>query len=41
MDDGDVVECEREVWRSGVWAETRRGDVVANVAITPFGNVGK
>ncbi|ORY74313.1 hypothetical protein BCR35DRAFT_306782 [Leucosporidium creatinivorum] len=41
MDDGEVVECEREVWRSGAWKELRRGDVVANVAIQAWGNVGK
>lgn len=41
MDDQEVVECEREVWRSGAWKELRRGDVVANVAIQAWGNVGK
>ncbi|TNY22381.1 hypothetical protein DMC30DRAFT_349037 [Rhodotorula diobovata] len=41
MADGEVIECEREVWRSsGAWAQLRRGDVVANVAIPAFGNVG-
>ncbi|KAK4696584.1 hypothetical protein P7C70_g8354, partial [Phenoliferia sp. Uapishka_3] len=41
MDDSEMVECEREVWRSGMWAHTRRGDVVHNVALGDFGNEGK
>ncbi|KAI5478288.1 F-box domain contaning protein [Pseudohyphozyma bogoriensis] len=41
MGDDEVVECEREVWRSGVWNHTKRGDVVQNVAVEPFGNIGK
>ncbi|SCV67887.1 BQ2448_5498 [Microbotryum intermedium] len=41
MADNEVVECEREIWRSGVWGEMRRGDVVVNTAIAPFGNLGK
>ncbi|KDE02935.1 hypothetical protein MVLG_06532 [Microbotryum lychnidis-dioicae p1A1 Lamole] len=41
MADSEVVECEREIWRSGVWGEMRRGDVVVNTAIAPFGNLGK
>ncbi|BGP46458.1 hypothetical protein JCM10450v2_002303 [Rhodotorula kratochvilovae] len=41
MSDAEVVECEREVWRSsGAWGQLRKGDVVANVAIPAFGNVG-
>ncbi|GAA5826660.1 hypothetical protein JCM3770_007100 [Rhodotorula araucariae] len=41
MSDAEVVECEREVWRSsGAWAQLRKGDVVANVAVPTFGNVG-
>ncbi|GAA6031849.1 hypothetical protein JCM8097_002019 [Rhodosporidiobolus ruineniae] len=42
MTDQEVVEAEREVWRStGCWAQLRKGDVVTNVAIPAFGNVGK
>lgn len=41
MKDAEVVECEREVWRSGVWSELRRGDVVQNVAVAAFGNAGR
>ncbi|GAA5948703.1 hypothetical protein JCM21900_005266 [Sporobolomyces salmonicolor] len=43
MNDAEVVECEREVWRSGkgVWAQLKKGDVVTNVAIEAFGNVGR
>lgn len=37
MDDDEVVECEKEVWRSGVWARVRRGDLVHNTAIGDFG----
>ena len=39
MDDDEVVECEKEVWRSGVWARVRRGDLVHNTAIGDFGLV--
>ncbi|GAA5866126.1 hypothetical protein JCM1840_005081 [Sporobolomyces johnsonii] len=43
MNDAEIVECEREVWRSGkgVWAQLKKGDVVTNVAIEAFGNVGR
>jgi hypothetical protein len=42
MSDEIVVECEREVYRSsGAWPQLLKGDVVANVAIEAFGNVGK
>jgi chemotaxis protein histidine kinase CheA len=41
MNDEEVVECEREVWRSGVWSHLRRGDVVHNVACGDFANEGK
>lgn len=41
MDDSEVVEVEREIWRGGVWTHTRRGDVVHNVAVGDFGNEGK
>lgn len=41
MDDAEVIECEREVWRSGVWSEMKRGDVVSNMAISAVGNIGK
>ncbi|KAL8286440.1 hypothetical protein RQP46_004457 [Phenoliferia psychrophenolica] len=41
MDDGEVVEVEREIWRGGVWGHTKRGDVVHNVAVGDFGNEGK
>ncbi|KAM0788486.1 hypothetical protein ACM66B_001619 [Microbotryomycetes sp. NB124-2] len=37
----ELIECEREVWRSGVWNELRKGDVVANVAISRLGNLGR
>ncbi|GAA5998773.1 uncharacterized protein JCM10292_007222 [Rhodotorula paludigena] len=42
MSDAEVVECEREVWRSGrgAWSQLRKGDVVHNVAVPTFGNVG-
>ncbi|BGP14384.1 hypothetical protein JCM10213v2_002331 [Rhodosporidiobolus nylandii] len=42
MTDQEVVECEREVWRStGAWAQLRKGDVVTNVAAEEFGNCAK
>lgn len=43
MNDQEVVECERELWRSGkgAWAQLRKGDIVTNVAIESFGNFGK
>ena len=43
MNDTEIVECEREIWRSGrgAWANLRRGDIVVNVAIESFGNCGK
>lgn len=41
MGDEEVVECEREVWRCGGWREVRKGDVVANVAVRTWGNLGK
>ncbi|GAA5858518.1 hypothetical protein JCM8547_007343 [Rhodosporidiobolus lusitaniae] len=41
MTDAEVCECEREVVRSGgAWAQLRKGDVVRNVAVEAFGNVG-
>lgn len=41
MDDAEVVECEREIFRAGVWSHLKRGDVVWNVAIGDFANEGK
>ncbi|BGP30606.1 hypothetical protein JCM10296v2_002362 [Rhodotorula toruloides] len=42
MTDNELVECEREVYRSGVWTQLKKGDVVANVGVVlPFGNVSK
>ncbi|GEM06916.1 F-box domain contaning protein [Rhodotorula toruloides] len=42
MNDDELVECEREVYRSGVWTQLKKGDVVANVGVVlPFGNVSK
>jgi hypothetical protein len=41
MTDEEVVECEREVWRSGVWSHLHRGDIVHNVACGDFANEGK
>ncbi|GAA6010229.1 hypothetical protein JCM11491_005401 [Sporobolomyces phaffii] len=43
MNDQEVVECEREVFRSGrgVWPQMRKGDIVMNVAIESFGNCGR
>ncbi|KAM0749816.1 hypothetical protein T439DRAFT_348592 [Meredithblackwellia eburnea MCA 4105] len=41
MSDEEIIEVEREVWRSGVWTSTQRGDVVHNVAVGEFGNEGK
>ncbi|GAA5884794.1 hypothetical protein JCM16303_007270 [Sporobolomyces ruberrimus] len=43
MNDQEIVECERELWRSGkgVWSQLRRGDLVTNVAIEAFGNCGR
>lgn len=40
MTDQEVVDVEREVWKSGFWAELRKGDVVRNVAIEALGNSG-
>ncbi|KAK4053453.1 hypothetical protein OIV83_001620 [Microbotryomycetes sp. JL201] len=37
----ELIECEREIWRSGVWNELRKGDVIANVAISRLGNLGR
>lgn len=38
MNDTEIVECEREIWRSGrgAWANLRRGDIVVNVASECF-----
>lgn len=41
MNDEEVVECEREIWRTGVWQYLMKGDVVHNVAVGEFGNEGK
>ena len=41
MGDEELVECEREVWRAGLWHLLRRGDLVHNVAIGDFANDGK
>ncbi|KAM0750219.1 hypothetical protein T439DRAFT_326168 [Meredithblackwellia eburnea MCA 4105] len=41
MTDQEIVEVEREVWRSGVWPYTKRGDIVYNMAVGDFGNEGK
>ncbi|KAK4058489.1 hypothetical protein OIO90_000651 [Microbotryomycetes sp. JL221] len=41
MTDTELVECEREIWRAGVWNELRKGDVVVNVAIARFGSLGR
>jgi len=41
MNDDEVIQCEREMWRSGVWQMVRKGDVVWNVAAGDFGNEGK
>lgn len=40
MTDQEVVDVEREVWKSGFWAELRKGDVIRNVAIEALGNSG-
>lgn len=43
MNDSEVIECERELWRSGkgVWSALRKADIVQNVAIESFGNCGR
>ncbi|GAA5992098.1 hypothetical protein JCM5350_006346 [Sporobolomyces pararoseus] len=43
MSDQELIECERELFRSGkgVWAQLRKGDVVYNTAIESFGNCGR
>ncbi|GAA5960693.1 hypothetical protein JCM3765_007293 [Sporobolomyces pararoseus] len=43
MTDQEVIECERELFRSGkgVWAQLKKGDVVYNTAIEAFGNCGR
>lgn len=41
MNNEELAECERELWRSQVWSHLRRGDVCWNVAIGDFGNEGK
>lgn len=41
MGDEEVVDCEREIWRAGVWNQLRRGDLVRNVALGDFANEGK
>lgn len=41
MGDEEVVECEREVWRAGLWSLLSRGDLVHNVAVGDFANDGK
>ncbi|GAA5936294.1 uncharacterized protein JCM15063_002772 [Sporobolomyces koalae] len=43
MTDGELIECEREIWRSGkgVWSQLRKGDIVTNIAIEAFGNLGR
>lgn len=43
MSDQELIECERELFRSGkgVWPQLRKGDVVYNTAIDAFGNCGR
>lgn len=41
MSDEELVECERELLRAGVWHVMQRGDVVQNLAAADFGNDGK
>ncbi|CAH7682118.1 expressed protein [Phakopsora pachyrhizi] len=41
MNNQELVECERELWRSGVWPNLRKGDLCWNLAIGDFGNEGR
>ncbi|KAH8921632.1 hypothetical protein BT69DRAFT_311325 [Atractiella rhizophila] len=41
MSDQELVECEREVYRAGVWSHVRKGDMIWNVGCGDFGNEGK
>ena len=40
MDDDEVIQCEREMWRSGIWPMVRKGDLIWNMAAGDFGNEG-
>lgn len=41
MADDELVECERELHRAGVWQLMRRGDLVRNVAVSDLANEGR
>lgn len=41
MSDEELVECERELLRAGIWHLLKKGDCVQNLASPDFGNDGK
>lgn len=41
MSDDELIECEKELFRAGVWQLVQRGDVVWNAATGEFANEGK